>query len=297
MIRLGIIDFDSSHCVEYTRRINQHAIPPDQWVEGARVVLGFPGYSKFAQNRIAEFSPLVTECGVELVSESEEMVGRVDGVLILSLEGNRHLERARPFIEAKVPTYIDKPATCDVGEFEEIMSLADANSTLVWSSSAARFSDDVEQMRSELGEIEDFTGIQVFGPAHFSETNRGLFHYGIHLTETLFTLMGSGCERLTAVCGADCDLVSARWSNDRIGSLRGHRRGCTGYGVTCFTNRGILHRQFSLKTAYRNLCCEIVRSFDTEVVPVGLKMTHEIIRFLDAMESSRHRDGQPVSLN
>jgi predicted dehydrogenase len=297
MIRLGIIDFDSSHCVEYTRRINQHAIPSEQWVEGARVVLGYPGQSNVAQNRIDEFTPQVIECGVELVDDSEAMIGRIDGVLILSLGGNRHLERLRPFLEAGVPTYIDKPATCDVAEFAEIMSLAETHGTLAWSSSAARFADDVEQLQSELERLEDFSGLEVFGPAHFSDVNRGLFHYGIHITEMLFTLMGSGCERLTAMCCDDCDLVAARWSDGRIGSLRGLRRGCTGYGFTCFTDRGILHRQVSLKTAYRNLCQALVRSFDTEVAPVDLNQTYEIIRFLDAVESSRHEDGSPVSLN
>jgi len=297
MIRLGIIDFDSSHCVEYTRRINQHAIPSEQWVEGARVVLGYPGKPDFVPNRIDEFLPQVVDCGVGLVNEAEAMIGRVDAVLILSLQGNRHLERSRPFLEAGIPTYIDKPAACDVAEFEEIMSLAAGHGTLVWSSSAARFADDVDQMRSELEAIQDLTGIQVFGPAHFSELNRGLFHYGIHITEILFTLMGSGCERLTAMCSADCDLVAARWSNGRGGALCGLRRGCTGYGFTCFTSRGILHRQVSLKTAYRNLCQSIVRSFDTGVAPVELKQTYEIVRFLDGVESSRHRDGIPVSLN
>lgn len=259
--------------------------------------MGCAGSSQFAQNRIDEFTPQVIECGVDLVSDSEAMLGHIDGVLILSLQGNRHLAQSRPFLEAGVPTYIDKPVTCDVGEFEEIVALAQANNTLVWSSSAARFADDVEQMRAELSEIEYFTGIQVFGPAHFSEINRGLFHYGIHLVETLFTLMGAGCERLTAMCSEDCDHVSARWRDGRIGALRGHRRGCTGYGVTCFTDRGILQRQVSLKTAYRNLCQAIVGSFETGVSPVDLKRTQEVVRFLDAVESSRRQDGLPVSLN
>lgn len=297
MIRLGIIDFDSSHCVEYARRINQHAIPPEQWVEGARVVMGYAGHSERAQNRIDEFTTQVAECGVQLVDEPEAMIGCIDGVLILSLEGSRHLERSRPFIEAEIPTYIDKPATCDVGEFEEIMSLAQSHNSLVWSSSASRFTDDVKQMRAELDATEAYTGIQVFGPAHLSELNRGLFHYGIHLAETLFTLMGSGCDRLSAMCSADCDHVVARWSDGRIGALRGHRRGCTAYGVTCFTDRGILHRQISLKSAYRNLCQAIVGSFETGDCPVSMNQTHEIMQFLEAVESSRHRDGHPVSLS
>ncbi len=48
MIRLGIVDFDTSHAVEFTRRLNHVGIAEDQWVEGARVVAGVPGVSEVA---------------------------------------------------------------------------------------------------------------------------------------------------------------------------------------------------------------------------------------------------------
>ena len=43
MIRLGIVDFDTSHAVEFTKRLNHVDIAEDQWVEGAKVVAGVPG--------------------------------------------------------------------------------------------------------------------------------------------------------------------------------------------------------------------------------------------------------------
>ena len=36
MIRLGIVDFDTSHAVEFTRRLNHIDIGKDQWVDGRR---------------------------------------------------------------------------------------------------------------------------------------------------------------------------------------------------------------------------------------------------------------------
>jgi virulence factor len=48
MIRLGIVDFDTSHAVEFTKRLNHVDIAEDQWVEGAKVVAGVPGTSKIA---------------------------------------------------------------------------------------------------------------------------------------------------------------------------------------------------------------------------------------------------------
>lgn len=297
MLRLGIVDFDSSHAVEFTRRINRCAIPADQFVAGAKVVLGFPGTSKLAQDRIDQFTPLVVDCGVELVDEPTEMIGRIDGVLVLSLQGDCHLAAARPFLESRVPVYLDKPIACDVNDLDELIALSQRHETMLWSSSAVRFADDVVSIGSRLKELGNTNGVQVFGPAHFSELNRGLFHYGIHITETMFTLMGTGCERLSTISSPACDLVSGLWRDGRVASIRGHRQGHTAYGVSCFTAQGIVHQPISLASAYRNLCQQIVTAFETETPPVSLAETREIIQFLAAAETSRQQDGVPISLN
>ena len=297
MLNLGIVDFDSSHAVEFTRRINHCGIASDQFVEGARIVLGFPGGTDLARERIELHTPQVIACGVALVDDPREMIGKIDGVLILSVQGDRHLEMATPFLEAGIPTYVDKPITCTLENLDRLIERAQTNQTMLWSGSAARFADDVTSMADELKRMGPMTGVQVFGPAHESILNRGLFHYGIHITETMFALMGRGCERISAFSSEDCDLVGARWRDGRVASIRGHRKGNTGYGFTCYTTQGILHRNISLRTSYRNLCREIVTSFQTGLPPVNLDETREIVRFLDAAESSRHQNGHPVNLN
>ena len=81
MFRLGIVDFDSSHCVEFSRRFNHVGMDADQVVEGARVVLGCPGTSKMFPGRITEHLPDVQAAGVELVELPAEMIGRIDAAL------------------------------------------------------------------------------------------------------------------------------------------------------------------------------------------------------------------------
>ncbi len=56
MIRLGILDFDTSHAVEFTKRLNHKGIAEDQWVDGAQVVLGWPGTSKIMPERIPGYT-------------------------------------------------------------------------------------------------------------------------------------------------------------------------------------------------------------------------------------------------
>ena len=124
MIRLGILDFDTSHVVEFTRRLNHKGIAEDQWVDGAEVVIGCPGESKIMPERIPGYADEMKKLGVALVDKPEEMIGKVDGMLIESQEGGPHWERARPFLEAGLPCYIDKPFTCGVADARKIVDLA-----------------------------------------------------------------------------------------------------------------------------------------------------------------------------
>ena len=82
MVRLGIVDFDTSHCVEFTKRLNHKNIAEDLWVDGARVVLGWTGPSAITHpESIRGYQKTLTdELGVELVENPQDMIGQVDGV-------------------------------------------------------------------------------------------------------------------------------------------------------------------------------------------------------------------------
>ena len=44
-VRIGLVDFDTSHVVAFTQRLNHLEVPETQWVEGGTVVMGCPGES------------------------------------------------------------------------------------------------------------------------------------------------------------------------------------------------------------------------------------------------------------
>src|SRR5262245_42285252 len=101
-IRIGMVDFDSSHCVEFTRRINHVGIAKDQWVDGGHVVIGCPGSSFMSPERLPGFTEEMRQLGVPLVENPLDMLGQIDAVMIESVDGSVHWERAKPFIEAGV---------------------------------------------------------------------------------------------------------------------------------------------------------------------------------------------------
>ncbi|MGH7199903.1 MAG: Gfo/Idh/MocA family protein [Planctomycetaceae bacterium] len=297
MIRLGLFDFDSSHSIEFTRRLNHVGVDRDQCVDGARVVLGCPGASRIAPERIAGFTRDIETCGVELVERPGEMLGRIDAALVLSLAGDAHLEGVRPFLEAGIPAYVDKPFACRWADASEMIELAAQHGTMVFSSSALRFAEEVRDFQEDTTRYGAMHGCVSYGPAKRDAGNPGLFHYGIHAVELLFALMGRGCTEVATVSTDAAETVTARWSDGRTAVLRGNRAGSTAYGFLAFCEAGVIHQPVSARYAYRNLLREIVRAFETAAPAVDPLDTLEIVSFILASLESERRDGGAVRLD
>src|SRR5262245_46525446 len=103
MIRVGLVDFDTSHVVAFTQRLNHIGIGEKEWVEGAKVIAGCPGDSKIMPERIPGYEKQLRDYGIEIVAKPTDLMGKIDAVMIESQQGARHLDRVKPFLEAGMP--------------------------------------------------------------------------------------------------------------------------------------------------------------------------------------------------
>ncbi|VTT98516.1 dehydrogenase : Oxidoreductase domain protein OS=Isosphaera pallida (strain ATCC 43644 / DSM 9630 / IS1B) GN=Isop_2920 PE=4 SV=1: GFO_IDH_MocA [Gemmataceae bacterium] len=301
MIRLGVLDFDTSHCVEFTKRLNQiDGTPKEQFVEGAVVVVGCPGESKLSAERIEGFTATMKKFGVPLVEKPADMLGKVDGMLIEAVDGTVHLERAKPFLEAGIPCFIDKPFTCSVADAKAILALSEKHKAPVFSSSSLRYAPEVVEFAADP-KPGKLVGCAVHGPAPLSlvpERNAGLYHYGIHAVEILYTLMGPGCDRVSCVSEKGVDAVTGHWKDGRVATLRGIREGQSGYGFTAFSEKGVRPVAVSTTVIYRELLKQVVAFFKTGKPPVDPATTLEIMAFIEAANKSgaNHGAGETVKV-
>ncbi len=295
MLRVGIVDCDSSHCIEFARRLNQAGVDRDQFVDGARIEAVWCGESLMAPERIPGFRAELQQLEIPFVAEPTDLIGNVDVVLVLSLCGAAHLERARPFLEAGLPTFVDKPFTCSLADAQAIASLAADHNTLCFSSSGLRFSQEVVDFRSSPT-WGDLHGLITYGPAKRADKNPGLFHYGIHCVELLIELLGPDCESVSAISNDGAEVVTGRWADGRLGTVRGSRTGSTAYGFAAFCENGVASGPVSTRFAYRNLLQAIVRSVETGTPAVPLESSLAVVRFITAALKSEQLGGAPVTL-
>lgn len=292
MIKLGILDFDTSHAVEFTKRLNHKEIDKEQWVDGAEVVIGCPGESKISPERIPDFTKAMKAMGVTIVDKPEEMIGKVDAMLIESVDGSVHYERAKPFLEAGLPCFVDKPFACSVADAKKMAELAEKKKVPLFSSSSLRYAPEIVDYLEKKPDGA-ILGVNAYGPASTHPRNPGFFHYGIHAVEMIYALMGPGCETVSCLTVDKTDVATGQWKQGRLATIRGNRSGPGSFGVVVYAEKGIRHIPVGTKFIYRELLKKVVETFEKKKAPVPIEETIELIGFIEAALKSSQNHGIP----
>ncbi len=287
--RVGVIGLDTSHSVAFSKVINSGE--PDML--GYQVVAAYPHGSRDIESsvsRIPRYTEEMKGLGVEIVASIADLLDQVDVVLLETNDGRLHLEQASEVLAAGKRVFIDKPIAASLSDAIKIFALAQEAGVEVWSASSLRYIKGLEALDEAT-----VVGAEAFSPASIEQTHPDLFWYGVHGVETLYTVMGTGCEQVSRVHTKDTDMVVGVWEDGRMGTFRGTRSGKHAYGGRAFTTEGnVLLGPYN---GYRPLVEEIVKYFDTGVAPIPPAETIEIFAFMAAADVSKERNGAAVTLD
>lgn len=296
VIRAGMIGLDTSHVIVFTKALNDPGNTGD--FAGVKIVAAYPGGNAefpLSRDRVKGFTKQVSDAGVEIVNSIDELLTKVDVVLLESVDGSQHLAQIEPVFKAGKPVFIDKPLAHNLRDALRIQALGKKYGTPWFSSSSLRFQQKlVDLLHSEqLGEI--------VGCDAFSQSRAGIGHddlawYGVHGVEILYTVMGTGCISVTRVQTDKSEQVTGTWSNGRIGTYRGIREHThqTGFGAAVFGKKSI--QQVSMPSDYSGLLVEIAKFCKTKQPPVSEETTIEMFAFIAAADESKRQGGVPVTL-
>ena len=128
-------------------------------------------------------------------------------------------------------------------------------------------------------------------------TQPGLFWYGIHTVEMIYTVLGRGCVRVSAESNDKFDVVTAVWNDGRMATLRGNRAGNGTFGALL---HGAQKSRFvdaysDPKPGYAALLEKVMEFFESGRADVPLEETLEIVRFIEAANQAR-QSGETVEL-
>lgn len=290
-IRIGMIGLDTSHVTAFTKIIN------DPKAEGplanARVTAAFRGGSAdipSSSERIDKFTDTLTQqYGVKLYPTIAELCKNVDAIMLESVDGRPKVRQAIPVIDAGLPLYIDKPMAGSLADVLFIFDYAKNKGVPIFSSSSLRYGKATQAARA--GALGKIMHAETFSPASIEVRHPDLFWYGVHGCESLFTVMGPGCETVQRRSTVDGKIeVIGKWKGGRTGIFRegkgygGHAKGTKGEG------------EVGKYDGYAPLVVEAVRMFQTGNVPVDPQETIEVFAFMEAADESKRQEGKLVKL-
>lgn len=283
-LKVGIVGFDTSHVGAFTKLLNDASDP--HHIAGAKVTVGFPSFSadlESSYSRVEGYTKDMQEkFGIKIVQSVEEVLAECDAVLLESVDGRRHLAEARPIFESGKPSFIDKPLAASYAESAEIFKLAAQHNARFFTSSSLRFETNIAALKHG-DEVGDILACDAFSPAGLDPTNPGLFWYGIHGVEILYTFMGQGCISVNCEVTDKYHLVTGKWSDGRIATMRGTRCGAHDYGVTVFGSKGVRQTKMSHEVPlYSTLLKQIVPFFQGGPAPVAPEESLEMMAYIQA---------------
>jgi predicted dehydrogenase len=293
-LRAGVIGTDTSHVPAFAELFRSHP----EWK--IKVVAAYKGGSADlppSADRVERFATTLREkYQVEIVDSIEELLPKIDVVLLQSLDGRAHLRQVEPVLKAGKRVFIDKPLAASAADARQIVALSKSTGTPFFSASTARFGADVRRLRENPG-VGKVTKVQ--GSSNLSKLggHPDLSFYGIHGVEALYAVMGRGCVSVSRTIDNGADITTGKWKDGRIGVYYSPRKDEKMPPIRVWGTQGTTDFVRDPKARnYEDLVRAIAEFFHTGRPPIDPAESVEVMEFIDAAQLSHERGGKEVLL-
>lgn len=299
-MNIGAIGIDSSHLPEFTRRFKElndagttpckvtHFFDPGnhQWQH--------PDGPEQSAKDVADWKKTALELGATQVTSMDELLDAVDGVMVLAINGHRHLELATPALTRGMPTYIDKPMTCSLDEAKQILAMARESGARAYSASSLRFPQEIQDI--DLETTGPIVAIDAFGNGELLDMMPHLWHYGCHSIEMVDAIFkksgqGAGVKRVSAVAMDDRHLLDMEYRDGRYVRVRMDRKASWSFGATIHGEKGVHQFAVDFGPVYTRLVEGMTGFFAGGDAPAELRDLVENVAVMEAGNRSIEREG------
>lgn len=225
-----------------------------------------------------------------IINRLDDLVHKVDAVLLTRDDPEQHVNMARPFIEAGIPVFIDKPLACTLEDLEYFAGQA-ATGKFIMSCSSQRYANEIRIVKQELASLGQLELITAVG-------KKDWIKYGVHLLEGIISLVDDVAVQSVQHLGKDGqDIVHLEFVNGLQATLHLFMDITGTFQISVFGRQG--WRLIDIKNSYsmfRDNIIEFVRSVQEGKPRLAFYKTENIIRTLLAAIESRNKGGIKIEV-
>jgi predicted dehydrogenase len=207
-IRIGIIGAENSHTAGFGKLFN--------------IDKKFPGVEvKYVWGETDAFAKSAMEKGniPNQVKDPNEMLGKIDALIVDHRHAKFHLEPAIPFIKEGIPTFIDKPFCYRAAEGKDFLQLAKKLGTPVTSYSSIAQSAATFDLKEQVAALGKISQVIRTGNADLDSQYGGIFFYGVHIVEPLMFMFGEDIHEVKVTRNGKFGNASVRFSSGLFATL------------------------------------------------------------------------------
>ena len=290
MFKIGIIGTENYHAKEFTGYFNKPNENGEYAYPDCHVTLVYGHYPE-------ENERLVKEFGADKIAESiEEMVKNVDAVMITARDGKFHAEFARPFIEAGIPAFIDKPFTCDVEQAIELIKLAKKKNVPLCGGSSLKYAEDIVALKEIKNTLAEKTqGGYISAPVDYESIYSGFWFYASHAAEMCMEVFGWNPKAIVALENNHNVNAIVEYEGYSVAcNFINHNYACYSGGVYGENQNEV--RFVKLDNVFRSECEAFVEMIHTGKMSRSYEELIAPVLFLDAVKRS-YETGEKVEIN
>lgn len=281
MIRIGIVDPDTSHPDGFIPILNESGRARVVTVQNDYAVKDFEETKEFVKKHNIQY----------LCQTAEEMLDKVDVGFIQGANWDTHLPKARLFLKAGKPVFIDKPIVGNISDCLELEEWA-RKGAIILGSSSLRYCYEVKEFLSEpvekRGEIRSVHGI----------VGTDEFNYGVHIVEMLQGLIGPGAKavRWLGKNSGGGELFQILYKNDILVTYQVGGEAWYPFVLTVTTSKKVVYIQPDTGKLYRALLERVLDLIEGKGRMASVSELTETIKVCLTGRISRERNGITVQL-
>jgi hypothetical protein len=235
----------------------------------------------------------VARCSLipNVVEKPTDVIGQVDAVIIGTDIGAEHVERARPFVEAGLPVFVDKPLVDNKADLVTFVAWVGEGKPIM-SSSCMRYAREFIPYHGSTEELGDLRFASITTPKSW-ET------YGIHALEAIYPILGSGFVSVRNTGTAERNVVHLKHRSgvDAVAVATGDMSGAFGCLQLCGTAGSAQIKFGDTFYAFKTQLEGFVQYLRTGKRPFPFDETVELMKLVIAGIRSRDTGGVEVFLD
>ncbi|MBO9607598.1 MAG: Gfo/Idh/MocA family oxidoreductase [Paenibacillaceae bacterium] len=226
-----------------------------------------------------------------VVSRAEDVIGHVDAVIVATDKGHEHVERCRPFVEAGIPVFVDKPLVDNEQDLRTFCRWVDEGKPIM-SSSSMRYTKEFAPYRMSTRNLGNLRFATITTPKTWER-------YGIHALEGMYPIIGPGFVSVRNTGSIDRNIVHLTHESgvDVVVAAVSDMYGSFGLLQLCGTAGNAFVPSSDSFYSFKAQLAAFIDYLRTGEYPFPFAETEELMKLVIAGIRSREEGGREVLLS